>query len=250
MKKETLIGGIVGLVIALFIIYTFFGDGDDMGRSALKEATEGQESASQQEQNAVPGGDDVIKPGEVEYYTCDPSNSKFGAMGDDVMASNLENTMYLDLSTGGRVVIEMYPEKAPNHVARFKELARSCYYDGIVFHRVIEGFMAQTGDPTGTGSGGSGQNIKAEFNDIHHDRGVVSTARAMHPDSADSQFFIMLAPSPHLDGQYTAWGRVIEGMEHVDAITKGPRDQNGVVPEGERDSIETMRVAADVESGE
>lgn len=160
---------------------------------------------------------------------------------------DLENTLVLQLSTGGPVVIQMFPEKAPNHVARFKELARQGYYDGVVFHRVIDGFMAQTGDPTGTGSGGSGQNIKAEFNDIHHARGVVSTARAMHPDSADSQFFIMLDASPHLDGQYTAFGMVVQGMEFVDAVTKGPSHMNGVVPEADRSNIVSMKVAADIQ---
>lgn len=157
-----------------------------------------------------------------------------------------ENTIIMQLSTGGPVVIETYPDKAPNHVARFKELARQDYYDGIVFHRVIEGFMAQTGDPTGTGSGGSGQNIDAEFNDIMHERGVVSTARAQDPNSADSQFFIMLAGSTHLDGQYTAWGRVVQGMEYIDAITRGPQGDNGVVPIDQRDSIVSMRVLVDV----
>ncbi len=163
--------------------------------------------------------------------------------------SELENTFYMDVSSGGRVVIKAFPDKAPNHVARFKELTREGYYDGVVFHRVIEGFMAQTGDPTGTGSGGSGQNIDAEFNDVHHSRGIVSTARAMDPNSADSQFFIMLADYPSLDGEYTVWGEVVEGMEFIDAITKGPREGNGVVPEDERDNIVTMVIASDVEEG-
>ena len=169
---------------------------------------------------------------------------------EEVEMSDLENLIYMDVSSGGRVVIKTFPEKAPNHVARFKELAREGFYNGIVFHRVIEGFMAQTGDPTGTGSGGSGQNIDAEFNDIQHARGIVSTARAMDPNSADSQFFIMLADAPHLDGQYTAWGEVVEGMEHIDNITKGPREDNGAVPEEERDSIVTMVVASDGASDE
>ena len=134
---------------------------------------------------------------------------------------DLENYLALVLSTGGPVIIELMPDKAPNHVARFKALAREGFYDSIVFHRVIEGFMAQTGDPTGTGSGGSGVNIDAEFNDVPHVRGVVSTARAEDPNSADSQFFIMLDTAPHLDGQYTAWGRVIAGMEFVDALARG-----------------------------
>ena len=160
---------------------------------------------------------------------------------------DLENHLALVLSTGGPLVIEMMPDKAPNHVARFKELARQGFYDSIVFHRVIEGFMAQTGDPTGTGSGGSGVNIDAEFNDIVHVRGVVSTARAEDPNSADSQFFIMLDTAAHLDGQYTAWGRVISGMEFVDALARGERSAGGVVPEDLRGHIVSMQVAADVE---
>jgi peptidylprolyl isomerase len=141
----------------------------------------------------------------------------------------------------------MFPDKAPNHVARFKELSRSGFYDGVVFHRVIEGFMAQTGDPTGTGSGGSGQNIDAEFNDIEHLRGIVSTARAQDPNSADSQFFFMLDNAAHLDGQYTAWGKVIEGMEYIDMVPKGPAQANGAVPEDQRGSIVSMQVMADVD---
>lgn len=149
-----------------------------------------------------------------------------------------ENTLLLQLKDG-TVVIQMYPEKAPNHVARIKELVRQKFYDGIVFHRVIDGFMAQTGDPTGTGTGGSGQNIKAEFNDLHHVRGTVSMARAASNDSADSQFFICFKPASFLDGQYTAWGQVISGMEYVDNITKGE-------PPANPDKIITLRVAADV----
>ena len=159
---------------------------------------------------------------------------------------DLENHLTLILSTGGSVIIELMPDKAPNHVARFKELARQGFYDSIVFHRVIEGFMAQTGDPTGTGSGGSGVSIDAEFNDVPHVRGVVSTARAEDQNSADSQFFIMLDTASHLDGQYTAWGRVIAGMEFVDALARGERSAGGVVPEDLRGHIVSMQVAADV----
>ena len=166
--------------------------------------------------------------------------------GEEQMTST-DNTIIMEISTGGQVVIKTFPDKAPNHVARFKELACSGFYDGIVFHRVIEGFMAQTGDPTGTGMGGSGQNIDAEFNDVAHTRGIVSTARSADPNSADSQFFIMLADAPHLDGQYTAWGEVVSGMEHIDAIPKGPRGDNGVVPMDERASIVSMRVVEDDE---
>ncbi len=154
-----------------------------------------------------------------------------------------EDTLYLDLKTG-RVVIEMLPQYAPNHVARIKELTREGFYDGAPFHRVIDGFMAQTGDPTGTGSGGSGKKLKAEFSNLPHVRGTVSMARARNPDSADSQFFIMFAAAPHLNGQYTVWGRVIEGMEHIDQIRKGLPQANGIV--GNPDRIVSMRVAADV----
>jgi len=152
-----------------------------------------------------------------------------------------ENTLHLELKDG-QVVIQLFPDAAPNHVARIKELARGGFYDGIVFHRVIDGFMAQTGDPTGTGTGGSGQRLAAEFNDVRHERGTCSMARAQSPDSADSQFFIMLQPAPHLDGQYTAWGQVVSGMENVDSIRKGG-GSNGVV--SDPDKIVSLRVAAD-----
>ncbi len=122
-------------------------------------------------------------------------------------AADLENTLYLDVPAG-RVVIELRPDLAPKHVARIKELVRRGFYDGIVFHRVIDGFMAQTGDPKGNGTGGSGQNIPAEFSKEKHLRGTVSMARAQSPDSADSQFFICFAPASFLDGKYTIWGKV------------------------------------------
>jgi peptidylprolyl isomerase len=141
---------------------------------------------------------------------------------------NMENTVYLELKDGV-VVIELLPEIAPNHVARIKELVKKKFYDGIVFHRVIDGFMAQTGDPTGTGAGGSGKKLNAEFSAEPHVRGAVSMARANHPDSADSQFFIVFGDSRFLDGQYTVFGRVTEGMEFVDKIKKGKSAQNGVV---------------------
>src|ERR1700752_2115153 len=124
-------------------------------------------------------------------------------------------------TTRGLVTIAMRPDLARRHVARIKELVRDGFYDGIVFHRVIDGFMAQTGDPTGTGTGGSGQKLKAEFSREPHVRGTVSMARAASPDSADSQFFICFAPAPHLNNQYTVWGQVIEGMDLVDKIKKG-----------------------------
>jgi peptidylprolyl isomerase len=158
-------------------------------------------------------------------------------------AADLENTLYLDVPAG-RVVIEMRPDLAPHHVARIKELVRRGFYDGIAFHRVIAGFMAQTGDPRGDGTGGSGQNLNAEFSNEHHVRGTVSMARAANPNSADSQFFICFAPAPFLDGKYTIWGQVVSGMQFVDAIKKGDKD-NGAVTNP--DHIIKMQVASDAE---
>ena len=148
------------------------------------------------------------------------------AMTATAEARDLENTLYMDL-TYGRVVIELRPDLAPKHVERIKTLARQGFYDGVVFHRVIEGFMAQTGDPTGTGAGGSDlPDLKAEFSDEPHVRGTVSMARAQDPNSGDSQFFICFADATFLDGQYTAWGNVVEGMENVDKIKRGEPVQN------------------------
>jgi cyclophilin family peptidyl-prolyl cis-trans isomerase len=133
-----------------------------------------------------------------------------------------QNILNLQLSTGGTVRILMRPDKAPGHVARVKLLTRAGFYDGVIFHRVIEGFMAQTGDPDGNGQGGSPlPDLKAEFNDLPHFRGVVSMARTDSPDTANSQFFIVFMPSMRLDGKYTGFGRVISGMEFVDTIERG-----------------------------
>ena len=138
-----------------------------------------------------------------------------------------ENVLYLDLSTGGRVAILLRPDKAPAHVERIKTLTRRGFYNGLLFHRVIEGFMAQTGDPKGTGEGGSDlPDLKAEFNDLMHVRGTVSMARAESPDSANSQFFIVFMPVLRLDGQYTIIGRVTDGMQYVDAIARGEPPAN------------------------
>jgi peptidylprolyl isomerase len=131
-----------------------------------------------------------------------------------------ENTLLLD-TTKGPVKIEMRPDLAPRHVARIKELVRDGFYNGVVFHRVIDGFMAQTGCPHGTGTGGSGQKLKAEFTPTKHTRGTVSMARASNPDSGDSQFFICFKDAPWLDNQYTVWGQVTEGMENIDKIKRG-----------------------------
>jgi peptidylprolyl isomerase len=154
-----------------------------------------------------------------------------------------ENTLFLDLKDG-RVVIELRPDLAPNHVARIKELVREGYYDGLKFHRVISGFMAQTGCPEGTGTGGSGKKLKAEFSREKHVRGTCSMARAASPDSGDSQFFIMFDNSPHLDGKYSIWGQVVEGMDLVDGIKKGSAARNGSVEDP--DAIVRLQVAADV----
>ena len=158
------------------------------------------------------------------------------------MTADAENTLYLDLKDG-RVTIELLPEKAPGHVTRIKELVRDGFYDGLKFHRVIGGFMAQTGCPQGTGTGGSGKKLKAEFNDVSHVRGTVSMARAMDPNSGDSQFFICFDAAPHLDGQYTAWGQVVDGMEHVDSIKKGDQRANGSV--SDPDKIVKATIASD-----
>ena len=161
-------------------------------------------------------------------------------------AADPENTLYMDLEHG-RVVIEMRPDLAPKHVEQIKRLTRKGFYDGIVFHRVIAGFMAQGGDPTGTGSGGSGNKLPAEFSSAPHVRGVTSMARTQDPNSADSQFFIMLAPAPHLNGQYTVWGKVVSGMEFVDQLKRGDQRRGGSV--SNPDKIVRMRVAKDVEPG-
>lgn len=155
-----------------------------------------------------------------------------------------ENTLVMQLKDGP-VTIELRPDIAPNHAARLKELARRGFYDGIVFHRVIEGFMAQTGDPTGTGMGGSDlPDLKAEFSDVPFTRGVVGMARSSDPDSANSQFYIMFDEAPNLNGQYTVVGQVVDGMAAVDAIKKGSAADNGAVDSP--DKIISMKVAADI----
>ena len=158
-----------------------------------------------------------------------------------------ENTLILELESGP-VTITLRPDLAPKHVERIKALARKGFYDGVVFHRVIPGFMAQGGDPTGTGTGGSGKgNVKAEFSKTRKFlRGTVGAARSQSPDSADSQFFIMFAPAPFLDGQYTIWGQVVSGIEFVDRIKRGV-GQSGQVP-NPPDRIVRLRVEADVKS--
>ena len=158
-------------------------------------------------------------------------------------ASDLENRLYLELE-GGRVVIDLRPDLAPTHVARIKTLAREHFYDGIAFHRVIPGFMAQTGCPHGTGTGGSGQKLRAEFNVEPHVRGICSMARAQDPDSADSQFFIVYDTTPHLDRQYTVWGKVVSGMELIDAVKSGAPGSGTV---RDPDKIKSLSVAADIE---
>jgi len=158
-------------------------------------------------------------------------------------SANDENILLLELKDGV-VTIQMKPEVAPNHVKRITELVRQGFYDGLFFHRVIAGFMAQTGDPEGNGTGGSGQNIDAEFNNERHIRGTLSMARARDPNSADSQFFICFDDAPHLNGQYTVWGQVIDGMEYVDSIKKGEGNNGSII--GEPDKIISMKIKADL----
>ncbi|MBL8833564.1 MAG: peptidylprolyl isomerase [Rhodospirillales bacterium] len=154
-------------------------------------------------------------------------------------SADRENLLYIDLDYG-RVVIQLRPDLAPRHVERVKQLARAKFYDGIVFHRVIDGFMAQTGDPTGTGTGGSGRgNVPAEFSRVPFERGIVGAARSQNPNSADSQFFIMFRRNSGLDGQYTVWGQVVSGMEFVDRIRRGE-------PPRTPDRMLRVQVAADV----
>jgi peptidylprolyl isomerase len=151
---------------------------------------------------------------------------------------DLENTLYMDLEDG-RVVIELRPDLAPKHVARIKELARAGFYDGIVFHRVIPGFMAQTGDPTGTGTGGSDKpNLPAEFSKQPFERGTLGMARTQNPNSANSQFFICFERSSWLDGQYTVFGKVTKGMDLIDKVAPGE-------PPAKPDRMVKVRVAAD-----
>jgi peptidylprolyl isomerase len=153
------------------------------------------------------------------------------------METLMSDTLILE-TTQGTVTIAMRPDLAPNHVARIKELVGEGFYDGIVFHRVIDSFMAQTGDPTGTGTGGSGKKLPAEFSAEPHKRGTVSMARANHPDSADSQFFICFADCRFLDRQYTVWGQVVQGMENIDKIKRGE-------PVKDPDKIVSARMQAD-----
>jgi peptidylprolyl isomerase len=166
-----------------------------------------------------------------------------GPKMSDAATLDPENTVYMDLK-GGRVVIQLLPDLAPKAVARVKELCRKHFYDGTPFHRVIEGFMAQGGDPTGTGTGGSGLGpLPAEFTTKRHFlRGTVGAARTNDPNSADSQFFIMFAPAPSLDGKYTIWGQVVSGMQFVDEIKRGSAP-NGMVRDPDR--IIRVRLAAD-----
>ena len=153
-----------------------------------------------------------------------------------------ENTLILELETG-RVTIALRPDLAPKHVERVKQLAREGFYDGLAFHRVIDGFMAQTGDPRGDGTGGSKyENLPAEFTQTPFERGVIGAARTADPNSANSQFFIVFDSAPHLNGQYTVWGQVIDGMEHVDKIKRGEPGSGRVT---DPDKIVRMYVLAD-----
>ena len=181
-----------------------------------------------------------LKSADTKKLTKSPARAKKEKAKYQV--KDAENALLLKLKNGD-VVIEMFSDEAPNHVARIKELVRAGFYNGLKFHRVIDGFMAQTGCPFGTGTGGSGKKLKAEFNRRPHLRGTVSMARAMDPDSADSQFFICFAEAPWLNGQYTVWGEVVSGMEYVDMIKRGT-GVNGMV--SQPDEIVSVAVIADL----
>lgn len=181
-----------------------------------------------------------LKASETKKLSVSPTRAK--KIKHSYMVKDAENALLLKLKDGD-VVIEMFPDAAPNHVARIKELVRAGFYNGLKFHRVIDGFMAQTGCPYGNGTGGSGRKLKAEFNTRPHKRGTVSMARSMFPDSADSQFFICFADCDWLNGQYTVWGEVTSGMEHVDNIKKGSGG-NGEV--SNPDEIISLEVIADI----
>lgn len=182
-----------------------------------------------------------------------PNQSNGGPVYQGPGETNLDlespdNTLFLNLKDG-RVVIQLRPDLAPLHVARIKELVRQGFYDGLVFHRVIDGFMAQTGDPMGTGAGGSGVNLGAEFSEEKFVRGVVGMARSQDDNSADSQFYIMLGDGHWLDNKYTIWGVVKDGMEFVDNIKKGGKQTNGTI-DGLPDKIVSMQIASDVADGQ
>ena len=181
-----------------------------------------------------------LKSADTKKLTKSPARAKKEKAKYQV--KDAENALLLKLKNGD-VVIEMFSDDAPNHVARIKELVRAGFYNGLKFHRVIDGFMAQPGCPFGTGTGGSGKKLKAEFNRRPHLRGTVSMARAMDPDSADSQFFICFAEAPWLNGQYTVWGEVVSGMEYVDMIKRGTGG-NGMV--SQPDEIVSVAVIADL----
>ena len=176
---------------------------------------------------------------EVQEARAEPGAEVDEALTHAIAGKDLENLLYLDLSYG-RLVIEMRPDLAPTHVARVKELVREGFYDALVFHNVVAGFAAETGDPTGTGRGGTGRAIPAEFSDERFVRGTVGMKHASgDDDSADSQFFIVYGPAPHLEGKYTVWGRVIYGMEYAALLKQGQ-------PPREPDAILQVRVAVDV----
>lgn len=177
-----------------------------------------------------------------EVKKLDISSTRAKKIKHSYQVKDAENALLLKLKDGD-VVIEMFPDAAPKHVERIKELVRAEFYNGLKFHRVIDGFMAQTGCPYGTGTGGTGKKLKAEFNTRPHKRGTVSMARSMMPDSADSQFFICFADCDWLNGQYTVWGEVTSGMEFVDNIKRGS-GANGMV--SEPDEIISMSVIADL----
>ncbi|PXW79356.1 cyclophilin family peptidyl-prolyl cis-trans isomerase [Blastomonas natatoria] len=205
---------------------------DKKAKAAEKEARKAEKEAKEASEDKDKEARKAARNAEKEAQDQRDNNAaEASVMGTSLVVSpdkaDPDNILYLDLSTGGRVTIQLYPEIAPNHVERIKTLARQGFYDGIIFHRVIDGFMAQTGDPTGTGTGGSDlPDVAAEFNKFPHLRGSVSMARAQDPNSANSQFFIVFYPRFSLDNSYTNFGRVISGMEYVDAVPRGEPPSN------------------------
>jgi peptidylprolyl isomerase len=205
---------------------------DKKAKAAEKEARKAEKEAKEASEDTDKQARKAARNAEKEAQDQRDNNAaEASVMETSLVASpdkaDPDNILYLDLSTGGRVTIQLYPEIAPNHVERIKTLARQGFYDGIIFHRVIDGFMAQTGDPTGTGTGGSDlPDVAAEFNKFPHLRGSVSMARAQDPNSANSQFFIVFYPRFSLDNSYTNFGRVISGMEYVDAVPRGEPPSN------------------------
>lgn len=255
IKKLSL--SIIAIISAMF-------SSNANAQDAATEATEKVETTATAQADTKPAEEKIKEPTDIAAATDAPATdaaatpATTAAEGAVTTAENpatvenpaatvdLANTLVMTLKDGA-VIIKLRPDLAPNHVARILDLTKQGFYNGVVFHRVIDGFMAQTGDPTGTGRGGSGQKINAEFSAEKHVRGTVSMARAADPNSADSQFYIMFADAPHLDSNYTIFGGVVSGMELIDKIKKGA-GPNGMVTDP--DKIISLKVASDMPAEE